>query len=76
MEFDVETLREVQVYAYVIVTGVLSVIFYLYIYHLYSSDKNGTSDYEKNSHIALDDSLDSVPLSGIVNKDKKNGVNK
>jgi len=75
LEFDVETLREVQVYAYVIVTGVLSVIFYLYIYHLYSSDKNGTSDYEKNSHIALDDTLESTPIDDIK-KDKKNGVNK
>ena len=76
MEFNVEFLREVQVYAYVIVTGLLVVMLYSYIYHLYSGDKKGTTDYERNAKIALDDNINSTPISGASFEDKNNGANK
>ncbi len=73
MEFDIETLREIQVYAYVVVTGLLVVVFYAYIYHIYNSDKKGKTNYELNAKLALYDALDSTPINGI--KKTKNGVN-
>jgi len=72
MEFDIETLREIQVYAYVVVTGLLVVVFYAYIYYIYSSDKKGMTNYEINAKLALYDTLDSTPINDII---KKNGVN-
>lgn len=76
MEFDIESLREIQVYAYVVVTGVLVFIFYSYIYHIYSSDKKGVTDYEKNAQIALDDDIDSTPVRDRTFEDKNDGVDK
>ncbi len=73
MEFDIERLREIQVYAYVVVTGLLVVVFYAYIYHIYNSDKKGLTNYEINAKLALDDALDSTPINGILKT--KNGVN-
>jgi len=55
-------IRELQAYANVIVTGVLTVILYAYIIHLYRSEKKGERDYEKYGNIALDDEITSVPV--------------
>lgn len=43
---------------YLSVTILLVVFLYGYIYHLYSSQKNGTRDYEKYANLALNDNLD------------------
>ena len=59
---DLETLIVIQEYAYVIFPGVLAVLLYGYIYHLYKSEKDGTRDYEKYGNIALDDNIDSRPI--------------
>ncbi|OUR71736.1 cytochrome c oxidase, cbb3-type, CcoQ subunit [Arcobacter sp. 31_11_sub10_T18] len=76
MEFNVETLKEVQAYAYFAFTGLLCVILYSYIYHLYSSDKKGKTNYESYSNIALDDDIDSTPIKKDIKTDKtKIGAN-
>lgn len=76
MEFNVETLKEIQAYAYFAFTGLLCVILYSYIYHLYSSDKKGKTNYEKYSNIALDDDIDSTPIIKDIKTDKtKIGAN-
>jgi len=72
LEFNVETLKEIQAYAYFAFTGLLCVILYSYIYHLYSSDKKGKTNYENFSNIALDDDVNSTPIK----KDLKNSKTK
>ncbi|MEA1919950.1 MAG: cytochrome c oxidase, cbb3-type, CcoQ subunit, partial [Campylobacterota bacterium] len=47
----------IQAYAYFFFTGFLVLVLYGYIYHLYSSEKKGTRDYEKYGNIALDDEI-------------------
>jgi cytochrome c oxidase cbb3-type subunit 4 len=44
---------------------------YGYIYHLYSSERKGTRNYEKYANIALDDSIGSTPLETTSPWDKK-----
>ncbi len=68
---DIETIQTLQAYGYVIATGLCSLLLYGYIYHLYSSEKKGTRNYEKYANIALDDELDSVPLETTSPWDKK-----
>ena len=77
MEFSVETLKEIQAYAYFFFTGLLCVILYAYIYHLYNSEKKGKKDYEKYSNIALDDEVDSTPIQKDSHDEQKqkNGAN-
>jgi cytochrome c oxidase cbb3-type subunit 4 len=68
---DLETIQTLQAYGYVIATGLCSILLYGYIYHLYSSEKKGTRNYEKYANIALDDELDSTPLETTSPWDKK-----
>jgi cytochrome c oxidase cbb3-type subunit 4 len=55
-------IKQLQAYATVITTGILVVILYAYIIHLYRSEKKGERDYEKYGNIALDDEITSVPV--------------
>ncbi len=71
MELDVETINMLQAYGYIIGVVFCTLMLYGYIYHLYSSEKNGTRNYEKYAHIALDDSIDSTPLETTSPWDKK-----
>ena len=71
MDISVETLQTIQVYGYVIATGFCTLMLYGYIYHLYSSEKKGTRDYEKYANIALDDEVTSTPLETTSPWDKK-----
>ena len=71
MEFSVETLKEVQAYAYFAFTALLCVILYSYIYHLYSSEKKGEKNFEKYSNIALDDEVDSTPVKKDSDDEQK-----
>ncbi len=59
---ELETIREIQAYAYFFFTIFLVVMLYGYMYHLYSSKRKGGKDYEKYSKIALDDEIDSTPI--------------
>ncbi len=71
MEFSVETLKEIQAYAYFFFTALLCVILYAYIYYLYSSEKRGEHNFEKFSNIALDDEVDSTPIKKNSNDEQK-----
>ncbi len=67
MDFIVEH----QGYLYVILTIFLTVILYWYIYHLYSSEKNGKRNYEKYGDIALHDDINDTPVESMPNKKSK-----
>ena len=71
MTLELETAYSIQAYAYVALTGFCSIMLYGYVYHLYSSEKKGTRDYEKYANIALDDELDSTPLETTSPWEKK-----
>jgi len=71
LEFSVETLKDIQAYAYFFFTGLLCVILYSYIYHLYSSEKKGDKNYEKFANIAIDDEVDSTPVKKDLNDEHK-----
>ena len=51
------TLGEFQAYGFFALTLFLVVMLYGYIYHLYSSEKKGTRDYEKYGKMALNDEI-------------------
>ena len=51
------TLGELQAYGFFALTVFLVVMLYGYIYHLYSSEKKGTRDYEKYGNMALHDEI-------------------
>ena len=53
---------QIQAYAYFAFTAFLVVVLYGYIYHIYSSEKKGTRDYEKYANMALDDELTDKPV--------------
>lgn len=71
-----ETIRELQAYGYAFASVLLAVIFYAYIYHLYSSKKKGGKDYEKYANMALNDSLEDSPVEKIEPEEKQNRSNK
>ena len=68
---DIDTIHTIQATLYVILTGICVVLLYGYIYHLYSSEKKGTRDYEKYANIALDDEPDSKPIETTSPWEKK-----
>ncbi len=55
---DMEFIRNLQGWGYVSMIFFLTIGFYIYIYHLYKSQKDGTKDYEKYSNMALNDNID------------------
>ncbi len=65
---DIATL---QAYGYTFFIGFLAVVLYAYIYHLYSSQRKGTRDYEKYSDIVLHDDISDQPLEKISKNDDK-----
>ena len=69
---NMETIRELQAYGYILFTIFLAVILYSYLYHLYKDEKSGKRDYEKYSNIALHDNIDDAPVEAIspLNKEK------
>lgn len=69
---ELETIQTLQAYGYVIATGICVFLLYGYIFHVYSSEKKGTRNYEKYANIALDDELDSTPLETTSPWDKEN----
>ena len=62
---DIATL---QAYGFFFFTAFMVVVLYSYIYHLYSSQKKGTRDYEKYGNIALNDDITDQPIE-MVSKD-------
>ncbi len=55
---DNNTILSFQAYAFTFAVTVLAIIFYMYIYHLYTSKKKGGKDYEEYANMALNDELD------------------
>lgn len=67
---DIESIREMQKIAYLIITMILVGFLYFYIYHMYRNQKKGIKDYEKYSRLALDDNIDDEPIEERENKNK------
>ena len=61
-----EWIYHYQGHLYVLMSVVLCIALYAYIYHLYSSQKKGRRDYEKYSQIALDDDITSSPVEELA----------
>ncbi|RDU71777.1 cytochrome c oxidase, cbb3-type, CcoQ subunit [Helicobacter brantae] len=55
---DLNTLVALQKIIYLVVTLLLCVFLYLYIFKMYRDERKGIRDYEKYSRLALDDSID------------------
>lgn len=64
---DIATL---QVYGFFFFTAFMVVILYSYVYHLYSSQKKGTRDYEKYGNLALNDDITDQPIEMISKDDE------
>ncbi len=60
----------IQAYAYFFFTVFLVLMLYGYIYHLYSSEKKGTRDYEKYGNIALNDEITDKPVEEVSDRDE------
>ena len=57
-------IANIQGYAYVFAAGFMVVVFYAYIYHLYTARKNADGkDYEEFSNMALRDDISDAPVS-------------
>lgn len=54
---DLGTILALQKVVYLVITVLLCVFLYSYIFKMYRDEKNGVRDYEKYSRLALDDSL-------------------
>lgn len=68
-----DTIREIQAYAYVAATVFLVIVMYSYLYHLYRAEKKGTRNYEQYGNIALHDKIDDAPIETRTpsNKEKE-----
>ncbi|MDP3265924.1 MAG: cytochrome c oxidase, cbb3-type, CcoQ subunit [Sulfuricurvum sp.] len=64
---DIATL---QAYGFFFFTAFMVVILYSYVYHLYSSQKKGTRDYEKYGNLALNDDITDQPIEMISKDDE------
>ncbi|MFV0482050.1 MAG: cytochrome c oxidase, cbb3-type, CcoQ subunit [Campylobacteraceae bacterium] len=62
---------EYQAHLYIILTVLLAVGLYWYIFHLYRSEKIGRKNYEKYADIALHDEVYDTPVESIKNKNNK-----
>jgi cytochrome c oxidase cbb3-type subunit 4 len=64
-------IAQLQAYGYFILTAVLTVALYTYIYHLYKNKKDVDGhDYEEYSNMALHDDIVDTPVNAI-SKDEK-----
>jgi len=60
-----------QGHLYVWLTVFLTVVLYLYIYHLYSSEKSGKRNYEKYGDIAVHDDINDTPVESMPSQKSK-----
>ncbi|RAX55148.1 cytochrome c oxidase, cbb3-type, CcoQ subunit [Helicobacter sp. 16-1353] len=68
-----EFLIEARGYIYFIVTILLVVFLYSYIYYMYKAQRSGKKDYEKYGRLALDDDILDTPVeSREIKKDRGN----
>jgi cytochrome c oxidase cbb3-type subunit 4 len=72
---EIEKIRELQAYGYLVLVVFLTIVLYAYIHHLYKTQKSGEKDYEKYSNLALNDDISSSPVEEYT-KEKKEGANR
>ncbi len=66
------SIANIQGYTYVIAMIACAIIFYAYIYHLYTKRKNADGiDYEAYSNMALNDDLTDTPVDAKLDAKKK-----
>jgi len=60
------SIAELQAYGYFVLTFLLVVVLYGYIYHLYTKKRDADGvDYESYSNMALKDDIDDAPVSAL-----------
>ena len=65
-------IAQLQAYGYFILTAVLTVGLYMYIYHLYTKRKDADGhDYEEYSNMALHDGIEDTPVNALPKDDEK-----
>lgn len=69
----IEFLIQARGYIYFIVTILLVIFLYSYIYYMYKAQRSGKKDYEKYARMALDDDILDKP---IESREKKDGRDK
>jgi len=63
---------EYQGHLYFVLTVVLCIALYAYIYHLYTAKKDAEGvDYEKYSNMALNDDIDDIPVKSVSDTKEK-----
>lgn len=70
---EMEAIRELQAYGYAFGSVIFAIVFYAYVYHIYTSKKRGGKDYEKYANMALNDNISDSPIEKIkpINEDKE-----
>lgn len=70
---EMEAIRELQAYGYAFGSVIFAIVFYSYVYYLYTSKKKGRKDYEKYANMALNDSISDSPVEKIepIKEDKE-----
>ncbi|MFT7860486.1 MAG: cytochrome c oxidase, cbb3-type, CcoQ subunit [Sulfurimonas sp.] len=62
----------IQAYGYFILTVLLTVGLYAYIYHLYKNKKDESGvDYEEYGNMALKDDIEDTPVKSVSDKKDK-----
>jgi cytochrome c oxidase cbb3-type subunit 4 len=65
-------IAQLQAYGYFVLTAVLTVGLYLYIYHLYKNRKDADGhDYEEYSNMALHDDIVDTPVNAVSHDKEK-----
>jgi cytochrome c oxidase cbb3-type subunit 4 len=65
-------IAEIQAYGYFILTFLLVLVLYGYIYHLYTKKRDADGvDYESYSNMALKDDIDDAPVSALSEEKEK-----
>ena len=63
------SIAELQAYGYFVLTFLLVVVLYGYIYHLYTKKRDADGvDYESYSNMALKDDIDDAPVSALADE--------
>ncbi|MEA1983207.1 MAG: CcoQ/FixQ family Cbb3-type cytochrome c oxidase assembly chaperone [Campylobacterota bacterium] len=65
-------IAQLQAYGYFVLTALLAVGLYAYIYHLYTKRKDADGhDYEEYSNMALHDDIADTPVNALSKDDEK-----
>lgn len=67
----IDAIVEFRGYIYFIVSILLVVFLYSYIYYMYKSQRMGVKDYEKYARLALDDNILDKPIESREDRREK-----